>query len=351
LQLTLALTGRSFPQDPMEQLLGAVEAVLRSWNDDKASRYRRINGIDEAMGTAVTVQAMVFGNSGVNSGAGVGFTRDPATGENRPYLDFLFNSQGEDVVSGRLAGHETAQLSQRLPAVAAELTRIRGVLEGEFRDMQDFEFTVESGRLYLLQTRSAKRTPWAALQIAVDMVSEGLITPAQALLRLADIDLEKLERTHLADQIAAKPLASAVAASIGVAAGSIAFNSRSAVALAARGGTVILVRPDIATADLEGIAAAAGVLTAAGSRTSHAAVVARQLGKVCLVNCQALRMASDESYCAIGEVRLQEGDALTLDGDLGRVFAGKLAVEHERPRLALDQVAAWRSSGAVAAHA
>ncbi len=350
LQLTLALTGQSFPQDPMEQLLGAVEAVLRSWNDDKACHYRRINGIDDAMGTAVTVQAMVFGNNGVTSGAGVGFTRDPATGENQPYLDFLFNSQGEDVVSGRFAGQETAQLSRRLPLVAAELTRIRAVLEAEFHDMQDFEFTVDSGRLYLLQTRSGKRTPWAALRIAVDMVGEGLITPAQALLRLGGIELEKLERLHLAEQSAGKPLATAVPASIGVASGAIAFDSRSAMARAARGESVILVRPDIATADVEGIIAADGVFTAAGSRTSHAAVVARQLGKVCLVNCQALRIQLDASCCTIGEARLREGDALTLDGDAGRVYAGRLPVEHERPRLALEQVAAWRSSSPLSDH-
>ncbi len=348
LQLALALTGQSFPQDPMEQLLGAVEAVLRSWTDDKASQYRRINGIDDAMGTAVTVQAMVFGNNGVSSGAGVGFTRDPATGENRPYVDFLFNAQGEDVVSGRFAGHQTALLSQRLPLVAAELARIREVLEAEFHDMQDFEFTVESGRLYLLQTRSGKRTPWAALQIAVDMVREGLITPAQALLRLQGIELERLERLRLADQAGRKPLATAVPASVGVASGAIAFDSRSATALAARGESVILVRPDMSTADIEGIAAADGVLTAAGSRTSHAAVVARQLGKVCLVHCQGLRMQPNEPSCTIGATRLQQGDALTLDGDTGRVYAGRLPVEHERPQLALAQVAVWRSTGALA---
>jgi len=348
LQLALALTGQPFPQDPMDQLLGAVEAVLRSWYEDKASHYRRINGIDEAMGTAVTVQAMVFGNNGGTSGAGVGFTRDPATGENRAYLDFLFNAQGEDVVSGRYAGHEAVQLSQRLPLVVAELARIREVLEAEFHDMQDFEFTVENGRLYLLQTRSGKRTPWAALQIAVDMVNENLITPAQALVRLEGIALERLERLRLADRAGGKPLASATPASIGVASGAIAFDTRSAAAMAARGESVILVRPEIATADVEGIAAADGVLTAAGSRTSHAAVVARQLGKVCLVNCRALLVHPLEPSCTIGEARLIEGDALTLDGDTGRIYAGRLAVEHERPRLALEQVAAWRASAATA---
>jgi pyruvate,orthophosphate dikinase len=344
LQLSLALTGRPFPQEPLDQLIGAVEAVLRSWNDEKAVRYRRINGIDDAAGTAVTVQAMVFGNNGMNSGAGVGFTRDPATGENRPYLDFLFNAQGEDVVSGRFAGHETAQLAERLPLVAAELARIRTLLEAEFHDMQDFEFTVECGRLYLLQTRAAKRTPWAALRIAVDMVGEGLITPAQALLRLEGIDLERLERLHLITGAGDLALASAVPAGIGVARGVIAFDSRSAATRAARGESVILVRPDISTADVEGIAAADGVLTAAGSRTSHAAVVARQLGKVCLVNCQALRLQPNEACCMIGAAQLREGDALTLDGDTGSVYAGNLSVEQERPLVALEQISTWRTA-------
>ena len=350
LELALALTGAPFPQDPMEQLLSAIEAVLRSWNDAKARHYRRSNGIDDAMGTAVTVQAMVFGNDGDTSGAGVGFTRDPATGENHLYLDFLFNAQGEDVVSGRHAGHENARLSQRLPLVAAELARMRTVLEAEFHDMQDFEFTVESGRLYLLQTRTAKRTPWSALRIAVDMVSEQLITQAEALTRLDGVALDGLERLRLAGNVSARPLATATPASIGVASGAIVFDAARAAELAARGESVILVRPDISTADVEGIAAAQGVLTAAGSRTSHAAVVARQLGKVCLVNCQALRALPQESSCTLGDTRLHEGDALTLDADTGRVYAGRLAVVRERPQAELAQVAAWRSSARLASN-
>jgi pyruvate, orthophosphate dikinase len=344
LELALALTGQPFPQDPTEQLQSAVQAVFRSWNDEKARHYRRTNGIDDSLGTAVTVQAMVFGNNGGTSGAGVGFTRDPATGENRLYLDFLFNAQGEDVVSGRHAGHETAQLSQRLPLVAAELTRMRAVLEAEFRDMQDFEFTVDSGRLYLLQTRAGKRTPWSALRIAVDMVTEQLITPSEALNRLDGMALERLERLCLAENVGARPLATATPASIGVASGTIVLDPGRAAELAAHGESVILVRPDISTADIEGIAAAEGVLTAAGSRTSHAAVVARQLGKVCLVNCQALHTQPHESSCTIGETHLHEGDTLTLDADTGRVYAGRLPVVRERPLAALAQVAAWRSS-------
>lgn len=258
LELALALTGQPFPQDPMEQLLHAVEAVFRSWNDERARHYRRLNGIDDAMGTAVTVQAMVFGNGGSTSGAGVGFTRDPATGENQLYLDFLFNAQGEDVVSGRHAGQESASLTLRLPRLATELARIRAALEGEFRDMQDFEFTVERGKLHLLQTRSGKRTPWCALHIAVDMVSERLITLAEALRRLKVIALERLERLHLAGEAGVEPLATAIPASLGAASGSIVFNSSRAAELAARGETVILVRPDMSTADLEDIARGRG---------------------------------------------------------------------------------------------
>jgi pyruvate,orthophosphate dikinase len=343
-ELALALTGQPFPQDPLQQLQDAVQAVFRSWNDARARHYRQVNGIDDTLGTAVTVQAMVFGNDGGTSGAGVGFTRDPATGENRPYLDFLFNAQGEDVVSGRHAGHETARLTQRLPLVAAELARMRAVLEAEFRDMQDFEFTVERGRLFFLQTRAAKRTPWAALRIAVDMVSEKLITPVEALSRLEGIALERLERLRLAGNVSAEPLAMATPASIGVASGTIVFDAGRAAELAAKGQPVILVRPDASTADVAGIAAAQGVLTAAGSRTSHAAVVARQLGKVCLVDCQSLRARPQEASCTIGTTALHEGDALTLDADMGRVYLGTLPVVRERPLAALEQVARWRAS-------
>ncbi len=344
LELSLALTGQPFPQDPMQQLLDAVEAVFRSWDDEKARHYRRANGIDDAMGTAVTIQAMVFGNGGGSSGAGVGFTRDPATGEKHPYLDFLFNAQGEDVVSGRHAGIETVRLSQRLPLVAAELERMQAVLEGEFHDMQDFEFTVETGRLYLLQTRSGKRTPWAALRMAVDMVGEKLITPGEALARLEGVPLDRLERVRLAAPASAQPLATATPANVGVASGSIVFDVARAVQLAHSGGGVILVRPDIATADIEGIAAAQGILTAAGSRTSHAAVVARQLGKVCLVNCRTLHLLPKELSCTIGNTQLREGDLITLDADTGRIYAGRLPVVSERPSDALAQVAGWRAA-------
>lgn len=342
LSLSLALTGEPFPQDPMEQLVSAVEAVFSSWMSDKAKRYRALNGIGEDMGTAVTVQAMVFGNTGATSGAGVGFTRDPATGEAQPYLDFLFNAQGEDVVSGRHAVHDTERLPQRLPAVADELMRMKNVLEAEFRDMQDFEFTVEDGRLFLLQTRNGKRMPWAALRMAVDMVHEGLITSAEALKRLDGIALDRLERLRLASDDV-EPLATAVPASIGTAVGHIVFEPKRAAELAAQGRSAILVRDDISTGDIEGIAAAEGVLTAAGGRTSHAAVVARQLGKVCLVGCGSLRIQPQKGLCLIGGQEFREGDQLTLDGDAGRIFSGALSVIRERPEAALAEVARWRA--------
>jgi pyruvate, orthophosphate dikinase len=344
LETAFAVAGRPFPQRPADQLEQAVDAVFRSWNSDKARAYRRLNNIDESMGTAVTVQAMVFGNSGSTSGAGVGFTRDPATGENCLYLDFLFNAQGEDVVSGRYPVHDTARLARQLPLVAEELGRIKAVLEGEFRDMQDFEFTVADGRLYLLQSRAGKRTPWAALRMAVDLVREGRITQSEALARLRPYELERIERTRLDRNTVAEPLASAVTASLGVASGVLAFDSRRAAELTAQGQHVILARTDIETADIEGIATADGILTATGGRTSHAAVIARQLGKVCLVGCSALAIDAGNRSCNIAGRHLTEGEPITLDGDAGRIYRGSLPVIHERPEQELAEIRRWRAA-------
>ncbi|HEY6922466.1 MAG TPA: PEP/pyruvate-binding domain-containing protein [Steroidobacteraceae bacterium] len=341
--LELAL---AFPQAPLDQLEAAVEAVFRSWAGEKARHYRRINHIPEEMGTAITVQAMVYGNSGSLSGSGVGFTRDPSTGEDRLYLDFLFNSQGEDVVSGRHTVGDTEHLPERLPRVAAELQRIKGVLEGEFRDVQDFEFTVENGRLYLLQTRNAKRTPWAALRTAVAMVHQEIITAAEALNRLQGLQLDTVERVCVVTSESTVPLAKAVPAGLGVATGFAVFDVRRAAEWAAEGKPVILLRPDIFTDDIEGIAAATGVLTASGGRTSHAAVVARQLGKVCLVGCTALQLRPDKTGAHIGGGRIAEGDELTLDGNTGYVYRGRLEVIHERPQAELAQLERWRTAAA-----
>ena len=335
--------GREFPQDPMTQLVGAVEAVLRSWRSDRARAYRRANGLDEAVGTAVTIQAMVFGNAGATSGSGVGFTRDPATGADELYLDFVFNAQGEDVVGGRKAVADAGVLRRLLPDVYAELQRTKTLLETELSDLQDFEFTVEGGELFLLQTRAGKRTPWAALQIAVDLVREGTISPRTALARLAELDLERLERRRLAVGVEREALACATAAGLGVAVGEIALTPARALEMAAAGRAVVLVRRDTSTEDYEGMAAAEGVLTQVGGRTSHAAVVARQLGKVCLVGCSELELDAGARLCRIAGGELAEGDELSLDGDSGKIYAGALPVVRERPSEALAEVRRWQA--------
>jgi pyruvate,orthophosphate dikinase len=336
-----ALTGSDFPADPREQLVSAATAVFRSWDAPKAVSYRRLNGIGEEGGTAVTVQSMVFGNAGGASGSGVGFTRNPATGAPEFYYDFQFDGQGEDVVAGRQRLGDRDRLRAALPAVFARLTGICRELEALFRDAQDFEFTIQSGTLFLLQTRRAKRTDWAALTIAVDMVAEGLLTPAEALERLAGIDLEAVVRTSLKEPLP-PPLAEALAAGVGVAIGAIALDADAVKRLVAAGAPAILVRRDTATTDIEGMALAVGILTASGGRTSHAAVVARQLGKVCLVACPGLEIDLEKRQCRIGGTIFDEGDFLSLDGNAGAVYPGRLVPLTERPERALNAIAEWR---------
>ena len=337
------LAGAAFPTDPIDQLTQAVVAVFRSWDAPKAAAYRRLKGLPNAAGTAVTVQTMVFGNTGGRSGAGVAFTRDPATGAPGLYLDFSLNGQGEDVVAGRHTAIDDRRLQRVLPAVFAELQTMRVKLEAEFRDVQDFEFTVQDGQLYLLQTRTAQRTPWAALRTAVDMVEEGLIAPREALERLSDIDLAAIARTRFAEPLP-EALARATVAGHGVASGAVALDQASVERLTAGGESVILVRRDIVTADIAGIAQVAGILTAAGSRTSHAAVVARQLGKVCLVGCDQLGIDLDLRICRIGARDIAEGDALSLDGNTGAIYPGPLPVVRERPARELAVVARWEAT-------
>ncbi len=335
------LTGSDFPADPHEQLVNAAAAVFRSWDAPKAVSYRRLNGIGEEGGTAVTVQSMVFGNAGGASGSGVGFTRNPATGAREFYYDFQFNGQGEDVVAGRQRLGDRDRLRTALPAVFARLTGICGELEALFHDAQDFEFTVQSGTLFLLQTRRAKRTDWAALTIAADMVAEGLLTPTEALERLAGVDLDAVVRTSFAEPLP-PPLAVALAAGVGVAGGAIALDSDAVKRLSAAGEPAILVRRDTATMDIEGMARAVGILTASGGRTSHAAVVARQLGKVCLVACPGLEIDLEKRQCRIGGTLFDEGDFLSLDGNAGAVYPGRLVPLTERPEHALKAIADWR---------
>ena len=337
-----SLANRPFPQDPMQQLLGAVEAVLRSWNSHRAVEYRRLEGLTSLAGTAVTVQAMVFGNLGVTSGSGVGFTRDPATGEDRLYIDFLLNSQGEDVVGGRHDVRDPDPLIAAIPGLAHKLQTVRRTLEAVFGDAQDFEFTVEDGNLWLLQTRAAKRTPWAALHIACALVDEGLIDQSTALERLRPYDLERVTRFTLAPNSDTKSIGEAVPASTGVASGRIALDVETALHYGHQGDPVTLVREEASTEDIAALALCCGLLTARGARTSHAAVVARQLAIVCLVNCLDLVIDLRTRSLRIGGSQLREGDTITIDGANGRIYVGALELVKERPAELINRVGAWQ---------
>jgi pyruvate,orthophosphate dikinase len=332
------VVGEPFPQSPTDQLDAAIAAVFRSWNSDRAVAYRRTHCISDDVGTAVTVQRMIFGNSGGSSGAGVAFTRDPATGENRLYLDFAFNAQGEDVVSGRTALEHGADLARRLPHVYGELLGLKEQVEREFRDAQEIEFTIQDGRLFLLQARAAKRTGLAALRIAVEQLEEGLICPEEAKRNLAEVDLASIEIVQVSGTGGEAPLARGTAASIGVASGRIAMNPARAVELAREGHHVLLVREDIATSDIVAIEAAEGILTARGGRTSHAAVVARQLGKACIVGCTELSIDPGERECTIAGHALHDGDLLCLDANTGAIFAGEPRVIRLRPTQLLERL-------------
>jgi pyruvate, orthophosphate dikinase len=304
-----SIAGKPLPVDPLDQIVAAVEIVLQSWMSAPAREYRRLNGIDERTGTGVIIQAMVFGNSGPRSGSGVGFTRNPATGERDLYVDFTFNAQGDDIVGGRSPVGGSTLLPTILPDVWRQLQNAQPVLECEYRDMQDFEFTVENGQLFFRQTRSGKRTPWAALRIATDMVAEHILQPAAALTRLASYDLDAVKRVVVRPRPDDVALARAVPAGVGVAAGSVVFDARRAQQTAAHR-PVILVRSELTTDDLAGLAVSDGVLTTFGGRTSHAAVVARQLGKVCLVGCTALHVADNSRECSIGRRQVREGETI-----------------------------------------
>jgi len=326
--------------DPMEQLKTAAQAVFRSWMSERARTYRRLQHLEDLPGTAVTVQTMVFGNNGAASGAGVAFSRDPSTGAAAPVIDVLFGSQGDDVVSGGHNPQTETAIARAFPAVAEELRTALRRLEDEFADVQDVEFTIENGKLWLLQTRAAKRTPQAALRLAIDFVKEARITPAQALERLDGLDLRRLVDTRLVAPGA--PSAQGTGASAGVAVGRAAFDPESAARLAASDDAVVLVRPDITTADVAGFAAASGILTAVGGRTAHAALVARQLGKPCVVGCSGLSVDVAGRRARLGEAEIKEGDWLSIDGAVGAVYLGRGKVVAERPQSELAEVENWR---------
>jgi pyruvate,orthophosphate dikinase len=329
-------TGKPFPQDPHAQLWGAIGAVFGSWMNQRAITYRRLHGIPESWGTAVNVQAMVFGNMGETSATGVAFTRNPSTGEKKLYGEFLINAQGEDVVAGirtpqditeaarKESGSSKPSMEAALPDAFAELKRIHAKLERHYRDMQDLEFTVEQGKLWMLQTRSGKRTGQAALRIAVELAQEKLITKEEALARIDPAALEQLLHPTIDPKAERKVIASGLPASPGAASGEIVFSSEEAETLKSQGRKVILVRVETSPEDIHGMHAAEGILTTRGGMTSHAAVVARGMGKPCVSGAGALRVDYRTQTMTAGNTVLKKGDTLTIDGSTGQVLAGRV---------------------------
>jgi pyruvate,orthophosphate dikinase len=323
-QLVRASSGADFPMDPGQQLWGAIEAVWRSWTLKKAADYRRVHGIDESLGTAVNVVAMVFGNMGDDSGTGVAFTRDPSTGERRFYGEFLLNAQGEDVVAGIRTPLDIDEMAQRLSGAYAELMTTQERLEQHYHDMQDIEFTVERGKLYLLQTRSGKRTAMAALRIATEMVDETLIDRREAVRRVQPDQLDQLLHPIIDGAVRATPIVKGLPASPGAASGQAVFDADVAEQRAAAGDAVILDREETTPEDFHGLVAARAVLTSRGGMTSHAAVVARGMGKCAVVGAKDMHVDVAQRHFTVGETRISEGQWITLDGATGRVFAGAL---------------------------
>ncbi len=326
--------GKPFPQDPREQLWGAIGAVFGSWMNARAIKYRELHDIPAAWGTAVNVQAMVFGNMGETSATGVAFTRNPSTGERALYGEFLINAQGEDVVAGirtpqditeaarKAAGSQKASMEQAMPAAYAELVRIYGVLEKHYRDMQDMEFTVEKGKLWMLQTRNGKRTAKASLRIAVDLAAEKLITEQEAIARIDPMALDQLLHPTIDPNAARKVIAKGLPASPGAASGEVVFSSEKAEEAQKAGRKVILVRIETSPEDIHGMHAAQGILTTRGGMTSHAAVVARGMGKPCVSGAGTIKIDYAKGTLTVGGAVVQAGDVITIDGSTGEVLLG-----------------------------
>ena len=355
--------GRSFPEDPMDQLTEAIKAVFRSWNTARARFYRKQNNIADDWGTAVNVQAMVFGNMGEDSATGVAFTRDPKDGHKAFFGEYLINAQGEDVVAGlrtpqalnRAAGQETAEggtLEEMMPVAYAELDTIQTKLEQHYGDMQDLEFTIEQGRLFLLQTRTGKRTGAAAVRIAVDMVGEGLIDKNEALKRVAEDHINQLLHPSVDPMADKTVIAKGLPASPGAATGLVVFTADDAVAETEAGHSVILVREETSPEDIHGMAVSAGILTQRGGQTSHAAVVARGMGRTCVVGCSDIAVHRDGSFVARpnsgeGSWTIRKGDVITLDGGTGEVMLGEVAkAEADLESSGLDSILEWADEAA-----
>ena len=325
-QIYLEKQGEEFPQDPKEQLIGAVKAVFRSWDNPRANVYRRMNDIPYSWGTAVNVQPMVFGNLNDKSGTGVAFTRDPATGEKALFGEYLINAQGEDVVAGIRTPSKISKLHEEMPAVYDQFADIANRLENHYRDMQDMEFTIENGKLYMLQTRNGKRTPAAALKIACDLVDEGMIDEKQAVAMIDPRTLDTLLHPQFdaAALKAATPVGKALPASPGAACGKIVYTAEDAKEWAARGEKVVLVRLETSPEDIEGMKAAQGILTVRGGMTSHAAVVARGMGKCCVSGCGAIKMDEENKQFELSGKTFHEGDWLSIDGSTGKIYDGAI---------------------------
>ncbi len=335
--------GEEFPQDPKVQLMEAVKAVFRSWDNPRAIVYRRMNDIPGDWGTAVNVQAMVFGNMGNTSGTGVAFTRNPSTGENGIYGEYLINAQGEDVVAGIRTPLPITRLKEDLPECFTRFMEIAGILENHYRDMQDMEFTIQEGKLYFLQTRNGKRTAQAALQIACDFVDEGKITPEEAVLRIDAKSLDQLLHPTF-DPVALKAgevIGAALPASPGAAAGKVYFTAEDAKKAGERGERVILVRLETSPEDIEGMSAARGILTVRGGMTSHAAVVARGMGTACVSGCGEIKINEEAKVFELGGKRIVEGDYISLDGSTGKIYYGDIKTEEATVSGNFGRIMGW----------
>ena len=343
-KLVVDRSGRPFPQDPMEQLFMSVEAVFRSWNNERAIVYRNLNRISHDLGTAVNVQAMVFGNMGDDCGTGVAFTRNPSTGEKALYGEFLTNAQGEDVVAGIRTPRPISELKDQMPEMYKQFVKAADTLEHHYKDMQNIEFTIERGRLYMLQTRNGKRTGQAAVQVAYDLVQENILTPAEAIMKVEPAHIEQLMHRRIDPSAKLDVIAKGLPASPGAASGAVVFDANSAAKKAAEGVKTLLVRMETTPEDIHGMVAAQGILTSRGGMTSHAAVVARGMGKPCVCGCDALRIDYEKQTATVAGHVINAGDILSIDGTTGRVILGAVPVIDALFSKEYDQILKWADS-------
>ncbi|NMC33644.1 MAG: pyruvate, phosphate dikinase [Veillonellaceae bacterium] len=340
-KLVVEQSGRPFPQDPMEQLFMAVEAVFRSWNNERAIVYRNLNRISHELGTAVNIQSMVFGNMGDDCGTGVAFTRNPSTGEKALYGEFLTNAQGEDVVAGIRTPRPISELKDQMPEMYKQFVKAADTLEHHYKDMQDIEFTIERGRLYMLQTRNGKRTGRAAVQVAYDLVQENILTPAEAIMKVEPAHIEQLMHRQIDPKAKLNVIAKGLPASPGAASGAVVFDADTAAKKAAEGIKTLLVRTETTPEDIHGMVAAQGILTSRGGMTSHAAVVARGMGKPCVSGCDALRIDYETQTATVAGQVIKAGDMLSIDGSTGRVILGAVPVVDAIFSKEYEQVLKW----------